>query len=342
MIVVKGLGLYAHWVDAGRKFAQINGYSQLGALDTINFNLANALCGNKLSQPAIEVMGGNITLLFKNTCLICVTGAQAQVRINNELVPIGETVLVPPNSTLTLRNVKRGWINYIACSCAIDLPLFLCSAGGTKRENIGGFHANGEGMKVGDEFLATPRIQASEASINSLLKQSNIALPPVLASFASLEKLKNNSEKNALPIPVHFTYQSDCFSDLQKLRFSAFTHQVSDKADRMGVRLIGPKIESSSRTLTSQAVALGAIQIAGNGQAIIMRNDRQTIGGYPIIATVSRLGLALLAQCTSGQHIQFSPQSIAKSSIDFIKMQQALNTIRSKVIAANIKDENES
>jgi allophanate hydrolase subunit 2 len=73
-----------------------------------------------------------------------------------------------------------------------------------------------------------------------------------------------------------------------------------------------------------------------------MRNDRQTIGGYPIIATVSRLGLALLAQCTSGQHIQFSPQSIAKSSIDFIKMQQALNTIRSKVIAANIKDENES
>lgn len=343
MISVKGLGLFAHWVDAGRKHAQVNGYSQLGALDAINFNLANALCGNELNQAAIEVMGANIDLCFKSSCLVCVTGAQAELRINNILVPIGKTVLVPSNGSLSLRNLKHGWINYIAFSCKMELPVFLHSAGGSKRENIGGSHGNGEGIKVGDEFLLKNAIENSKnlSNYDYLSNKLNCTLPPLFAKYTNMEMLQNNSLKNPVKVPVHFTYQSDNFSDLQKLRFTAFTYQVSDKADRMGVRLLGPKIESSSRTLSSQAVALGAIQIAGNGQAIIMRNDRQTIGGYPIIATVSRLGLALLAQCISGQHIQFLPQSIATSSIDFIQIQHALSAIRSKVLTGNIRDENE-
>jgi len=333
---INSLGFYAHWVDAGRKQAQVNGYAQLGALDSISFQLANAMCGNTLSHPAIELMGGNIDIVFEHACYICISGANAHIRVNGQDVALLNVVHICPNDRLQIANLQAGWVNYIACSLCFDLPLYYHSVSGSKREKIGGVHKDGTGLKVGDSFRPKTNKQINDTS-SQLNMLSSSDVPPILRSFNS--RLLDKPKAHTVTLPMHFCYQADYFSPAQRALFLSSDYTVTHEADRMGLRLKGQELICKIRNLTSQPVALGAIQIAGNGQAIIMRNDRQTIGGYPIIGTVSKLGLALLAQCTSGQQIQFSEQAIADSVFKAANIQNALLSVRSKAITPyNIRD----
>jgi allophanate hydrolase subunit 2 len=54
-------------------------------------------------------------------------------------------------------------------------------------------------------------------------------------------------------------------------------------------------------------VALGAIQVPGDGQPLVLMADRQPTGGYPKIGTVIRADLPLLAQRRPGQTVRFAP-----------------------------------
>jgi antagonist of KipI len=47
-------------------------------------------------------------------------------------------------------------------------------------------------------------------------------------------------------------------------------------------------------------MALGAVQAPPDGQPIVLMADRQTAGGYPVIGTVVRADVPLLAQCLPG------------------------------------------
>lgn len=329
-MIIKQLGFYAHWVDAGRKHAQINGYAQLGALDSISFQLANAMCGNALLHPAIELMGGNISILIEQACVVCITGALVDVRVNERAVSLNEALAIKAGEVLHIANLKAGWVNYIACSLSFSLPVYYSSVSGSKREKIGGTHQNGNGLAVGDSFAIDQTISV-EYEVRDVVLSCN-QIPPILQVFSEAIHFRNHHATNAVNLPVHFCYQADYFSHEQQALFLASEYTITHEADRMGLRLSGHALNCSKRTLTSQPIALGAIQIAGNGQAIIMRNDRQTIGGYPIIGTVSKLGLAVLAQCTSGQRIQFIAQSIATSVMQSTLHQQALNSVRNKAL----------
>jgi antagonist of KipI len=84
--------------------------------------------------------------------------------------------------------------------------------------------------------------------------------------------------------------------------FLAGAYQVSTQSNRMGYRLTGPSLaHHSSADLVSQAVVLGAVQVPGDGQPMVMMADHPTTGGYTIIATVARTDLPLLAQVEPGR-----------------------------------------
>jgi antagonist of KipI len=76
----------------------------------------------------------------------------------------------------------------------------------------------------------------------------------------------------------------------------------------MGYRLQGsPVTRRKTGELITCGLANGTVQVPPNGQPIILLTDRQTIGGYPIIATVIHADLSLLAQSAPGDVVQFSP-----------------------------------
>jgi allophanate hydrolase subunit 2 len=80
-------------------------------------------------------------------------------------------------------------------------------------------------------------------------------------------------------------------------------------------------------------MANGAIQIPGNGMPIVMRNDRQTIGGYPVIGTLSQAGLAILSQATSKQELTFVPSDIKNATIWLERIDLALKAVLNNVQA---------
>ena len=70
----------------------------------------------------------------------------------------------------------------------------------------------------------------------------------------------------------------------------------------MGYRLRGEALShANGADLVSQGMALGEIQVPGDGQPIVMMSDHPTTGGYTCIATVARCDLPLLAQAPLGE-----------------------------------------
>jgi allophanate hydrolase subunit 2 len=100
--------------------------------------------------------------------------------------------------------------------------------------------------------------------------------------------------------------------------FDAFNREwtVDQRADRMGIRLLGPVLPSSRQSMISEGVPLGAIQVPPDGQPIVLLNDRQTIGGYPRLGALTPLAVARLAQCMPGTSLRLKPISLERAQTE--------------------------
>jgi allophanate hydrolase subunit 2 len=85
--------------------------------------------------------------------------------------------------------------------------------------------------------------------------------------------------------------QDDYFTPEALRALTEAEYTVSLEADRMGLRLQGPRLEHDARFgdgIILDGVAPGAIQVPPDGQPILLAADCQTVGGYPKIATAIR------------------------------------------------------
>ncbi len=81
---------------------------------------------------------------------------------------------------------------------------------------------------------------------------------------------------------------------------------VSNRADRIGVRLDGPALDRArDGELPSEGMVPGAMQVSPSGQPTILLADGPVTGGYPVIAVVTDAGLDLLAQARPGTRVRF-------------------------------------
>ena len=99
----------------------------------------------------------------------------------------------------------------------------------------------------------------------------------------------------------------DWFEDgaLDALCGSIYT--VSPASNRTGLRLIGsalPRI--TGRELPSEGLVTGSIEVPPDGQPILLLADHPTVGGYPVIAVVPTVDLAVAAQLRPGDKISFT------------------------------------
>ena len=122
------------------------------------------------------------------------------------------------------------------------------------------------------------------------------------------EQRPNYSDEVVLRVVLG--YQKDAFSPLEQQRFFNSEFKISDRCDRMGFRLTGPKINSSIDGILSEGICYGAIQVPSDGQPIVLLNDRQTIGGYPKIGSVFSLDIPKLTQRTPDTPVRFEALSI--------------------------------
>jgi antagonist of KipI len=100
----------------------------------------------------------------------------------------------------------------------------------------------------------------------------------------------------------------------------------------MGIRLEGvPLSLASPLEMISEGVATGTLQLPPEGLPILLLADRQTVGGYPRIATVASVDIPIAAQFRPGDTIRFELISLETGQQLYLGLQQELTRLKRSI-----------
>lgn len=290
MIEVLAAPLPASIQDLGRPGYRHIGMPLSGALDPEWMCIANALVGNPPSAAVLEMrlLGPRLRAL-----------GHVAIALGGEFSAVMETRdgarraaanwcghLLAPGETLDLGALRSG-IGYLAVSGGFGVEPVLGSRSTYARAGIGGL--------AGRSLVAGDRLEVGPAATSIVLG------------------LKQAPELEAGPIRVIAGPQREHFSDGAWRDFLGAEFTVTRDADRMGLRLAGPRLEhlpALGADIVSDAVTPGAIQVPGDGNPIVLLADCQTVGGYPKIATVIGADLRRLGHALPGQQLRFAEVTV--------------------------------
>lgn len=271
--------------DAGRFGVRHLGVTQGGALDWVSMSWANWLLGNDLDATVVEVTLGGLTLVAEQDCVLAVAGADLGATLDGQPLAPWRSFAMGAGQRLQFTRPLLGARAYLAAPGGFDAPKVLGSSACVVREELGGLDGFGKVLAKGQVLNFADRLPAVRNLPNELIPE--LARPQ--------------------PLDVVLGAQIGEFSG-QSL-FDAFNSPwtLDTRADRMGIRLLGPELKYLGKPMISEGIPLGAIQVPPDGQPIVLLNDRQTIGGYPRLGALTPLALARLAQCLPGAVVRLSP-----------------------------------
>lgn len=288
--------------DGGRWGHQHLGMPVGGAMDIRSLKLANYLVGNPLTEACLECTMTGPEIRFDVACLVAISGAEIPVFINEGLVNQNSPLPIKPGDTLTFGALQKGLRFYISISGKLDVPEVMGSKSTYLRAKTGGF--KGRKLEAGDT-ISVETIQRERR----MLKIPDELLPR-FSNAAKLRILPGTEVQQFTPEGIK--------------NFLTQEYTISPHSDRMGYRLSGEKIQhKNSADIISSGISLGAVQVPGDGQPIIMMADRQTIGGYTKIAQVIASDIPTLAQMRPGDTIRFKEVSLEEAQ-DLVRRENEL------------------
>lgn len=291
-LLVHRPGLMTTVQDRGRFGYLSAGVPPAGALDAESFAIANALAGNPPDMAALEIrLTGPVLEVEADSAVVAAVGAALRIAGSGErTVPAGRSARVVRGELIEVSNPHEATA-YLAVRGGIDVPLVLGSRSTLLRGRFGG--RDGRALAAGDRLpLASGNAPAGpdRALPAALLPERPAVLHVVLGPQAG-----------------HFTAGAI-------ETFLARPYSVTHDADRMGLRLTGPRLDhAGAADIVSDAIAPGAIQVPGSGLPIILLADRQTTGGYPKIATLASSDLAGAGRLRPGDEVRFVALAVAEA-----------------------------
>jgi 5-oxoprolinase (ATP-hydrolysing) subunit C len=278
--------------DAGRSGWRRFGVTGSGAMDRSALALANALVGNRTTEPALEfAYAGGEWLVEAPACRIAVTGCVAQVTIDGVPLRPYESALLGHGQRLRIGSDPGKVWGYLAVAGGFDAPLSFGSRATHTGTNIGGWTGG--------------TIQAGEA------------LPLRLGNAA------HEPDRAIVPLPddggpfrVVLGPQSDFLDDASIARFLTDPWRMTWQQDRMAYRVEGPTLRHTKGfNIVSDGVLPGCIQIMGTGHPLILMRDAGTNGGYPKIGMIIDADLDRFAQTRPGTTIHFSAVGVEEAQL---------------------------
>ncbi|MEM7401716.1 MAG: biotin-dependent carboxyltransferase family protein [Pseudomonadota bacterium] len=295
-------GLQTLVVDQGRTGYQSWGIPVGGAVDQSSASLANWLVGNPLTSPVLEItlMGPSIEIQGEGQ--IAITGADLSPKINEQEIPIFETINVTSGMKLSFGAPKKGCRAYIAVRGLWQLKPWFSSYSALACDSTG----------------ITKSSVIKKNSTLSIDAQSNI-------SPKRIAKNQRPGYSNLLTVSVLPGPEFDSFSKDVLQQFLKQSFKLSPQSNRMGCRL-NPELEiSAGSEMISSGVIPGTIQITSSGQPIILLADAQTTGGYPRIANVISTDIDALGQMKPGDEVNFELVDLSDAQIAIAEKQKAFN-----------------
>ena len=267
--------------DLGRPgFARL-GVAASGALDRRALTLANRLVGNPDGAAALELLVGGFRARFEGEAWFAVTGAWGSTRLDGRPVAPYTAVRAADGSVLEVGVAERGIRYLLAVRGGLDVPPAL---GSRSRDTLAGIGP--EPLRPGDVL----DVGAAPAASVPVVVQ-DVAFPP---------------PEGAVTLALRPGPRADWFTDAARQALFDSEWRLSEQADRIGARLVGPALERlRDGELESEATVPGSIQVSTGGQPTILLADRPVTGGYPVIAIVARGSLDAVAQLRPGQGVRF-------------------------------------
>lgn len=297
---IQGLGYYG---------AQRYGLAPGGAMDRLSLAEANALTGLPAGAAAIEV--GPLPARFAMSgasVRIAVTGAARDVLVDEVPLRLGVTALVRDGQIVTMRGARGGQFSYISIE--------------------GGLQQSGNSGEVAVKTRAG-------ADPRSWVLSAGDAIPLRAADASASERQLQLHTRSAAPVRVVLGPQIDYFSEEETARFLAAPWIVSHASNRMAYVLEGGRVAlAKGHNIVSDGTVTGNIQIAGNGQPIVILCDRGTIGGYPKIATVISADIGRLAQVPLGGRVQFDAITVLEAQVVARDFAERLANVKPRVESA--------
>ena len=288
-------GLLTTIQDLGRIGALRSGIPPSGPVDQDAFILANRLVGNPDTAAGLECTLKGPVIEFHGEAIIAVTGGDFPAILNGAEVPAWTALRAKPGDLFTVGAARSGCRAYVALSGGINVPPVLSSRATYLRGRLGGL--GGRPLQKGDELpIGTP----------------SMSLEPLEGRRVRRDWLPVHS--SAIECRVILGPQADRFPPEGIRIFLESPYRVTPQADRMGYRLAGAPIpHRRGYDILSDGIPLGGIQVAGDGQPIILLVDRQSTGGYTKIATVLSVDIPRIAQAKPDHLIRFSEVSVEEA-----------------------------
>jgi biotin-dependent carboxylase-like uncharacterized protein len=219
---------------------------------------------------------------------VAIAGGAFRLSVDGREFLCPAIVRLRPQSRLAIRAGPRGAWCYVAPAAEFEVAPTLGSVSTHTRSGIGGL--NGRGLAAGDVLaVASPQ-----------------TLEPDVATIAA-PWLENRDGA----IRVVLGPQDDYFSAEQIAAFLRGPWMLSSRSDRMAYSFDGaPIAHAKGFNIVSDGIAMGAIQVPGNGRPVVLMADRQPTGGYPKIANVIGVDLGRVAQLRPGARVSFQAVSV--------------------------------
>jgi antagonist of KipI len=251
-----------------------------GAMDLAALAAGNAAVGNPPSAPALEMtlVGPELEVLAE--AAIAFSGGWLDPEVNGRPVAAAALPQVRIGDRLRLGPVRAG------------ARAYLCVAGGLAEAREYHFARR---LVSGDIVLSgAQHVQQADAAASPALRPADAREDVVI---------------RVLPGP-----QKERFEKEGIATFLGSPFRVSASSDRRGIRLEGPPIANlQTPDIPPEGTVLGAIQVPGDGQPIVLGPDRPVTGGYAKIATVIEADFPLLAQALHGTTVRFREVTLAQA-----------------------------
>ena len=278
MMRITAPGMRATIQDRGRTGHVREGIPPAGPADPVAFAAALELAGCAAADAAVEIVGLPFAFRCDDRRVVAATGRDVRVRTRGAL-PGWMSVLARPGEEVVVEGSPRTRFAYVAVSGGITLPPVLGSRATYLPAALGPLPRP---LVAGD---ALP-LGASGAG--------------VAAAGRHIAPLRYGGTARAVIGPHQERFRGETVAEF----FSA-TFTVLPESDRMGVRLAGGALTPADAELLTCGIVAGAVQVPRGGAPIVLLADHQTTGGYPIIATVVRADLGIVAQAAPGEYLRF-------------------------------------
>jgi urea carboxylase len=270
----------------GRVGMMSQGLFPAGPMDHFAFRVANLLVGNEEGAAALEVTLGGLAVRFGREATVAVCGAEADVTLDGDALPLWESRRVDAGTGLRIGiSQGPGFRQYVAVSGGVDVPLFFGSRSTYTMGALGGHE--GRALQAGDRL---PLGEGDDADAPRRFKES---LRPAYSRTWEIETVRG---PQATP---------DYLTEEDMEEFFTRTWKVDKNSNRTGIRLEPHKFKWARKgggisgghpsNILDNSYPLGAVNINGD-LPVILAHDGPTAGGFVVAGTIARVGLWKIGQ----------------------------------------------